>query len=353
LTTGGARLFSALGIIAAALTGRSLVVMAAIVAAANLLSYCAQYLALRRIAPDVRFQPSLIRRSTARDLSGYCFGLTVMSFSMLLVTGFDLVLVGRFEFAAVTPYSVAASMTALMSGLLFAIINVIMPHATTLHAREKAEAMGRLVITSTRISVLLLVLTGAPMFIYAGPIIHLWIGQRYVASGAPLLAVLIIANIIRLIGQPYSIIIVAAGQQNYIKVSPLSEGISNFIASVILGSLFGGIGVALGTLFGSIVSVASHLWYSMPRTKRVIKFSRRDFVVSGVLSPLLWTCPLLATAVASWRGIEIRPSVFAGALLASAVGASLLLWRRQTGAENTSDNPVIRRRLLERERFVD
>ncbi len=329
LTVGGAHLFSALGVIAAALAGRSLVVMAAIIAAANLLSCGAQYLALCRIAPDVRFQLSLVRRSTARELSGYCFGLAVMSLSMLLVTGFDLVLVGHFEFAVVAPYSVAASMITLLSGLLFAIINVIMPHAATLHAREKAEAMGRLVITSTRLNVLLLVLTGIPMFIYVGPIIHLWIGQRYVASGAPLLAVLIVANIIRLIGAPYSVIIVAAGQQNYIKVSPLSEGASNFIASMVLGSLFGGIGVALGTLFGSIVSVASHLWYSMPRTNLVINFSRRDFVVSGVLSPLLWTSPLLATAAASWCGIVIRPFVFAAAGLASAMGAGLLIFRTQ------------------------
>jgi len=204
-----------------------------------------------------------------------------------------------------------------------------MPQAATLHAREKAEALGRLVITSTRLSVLLLVLTGIPMFIYAGPIIHLWIGQRYVASGAPLLAVLIVANIIRLIGAPYSIIIVAAGQQNYIKVSPLSEGASNFIASIVLGSLFGGIGVALGTLFGSIVSVASHLWYSMPRTNPVINFSRQDFVVSGVLSPLLWTSPLLATAAASWCGAVIRPFVFATAGLVSAMGAGLLIFRTQ------------------------
>lgn len=354
LTVGGARLFSALGVIAIALAGRSLVFMAAIVAAANLLSYLAQYLALRRIAPDVRFQLSLILRSTARDLSGYCFGLTVMSLSMLLVAGFDLVLVGRFEFTAVTPYSVAASMTTLMSGMLFAIINVMMPHAATLHAGEKAEAMGKLVIDSTRISVLLMVLIGAPMFIYAGPIIHLWIGQRYVASGAPLLAILIIANVIRLIGQPYAIIIIAAGQQNYIKVSPLSEGVSNFIASIMLGSLFGGIGVALGTLFGSIVSVASHLWYSMPRTKSVIKFSRRDFVVSGVLSPLLWTCPLLATAVASWGGIEIRLFIFATALFVSAIGgAGLLLFRRQVGTESSSSTPFIRERSVERERFVE
>jgi O-antigen/teichoic acid export membrane protein len=329
LTVGSARLVSALGVIVAALAGRSLVVMAAIIASANLLSYLAQYLVLRRIAPDVRFQAALVRRSTARDLFGYCFGLTVMSFSMLLVTGFDLVLVGRFEFAAVTPYSVAASMITFISGLLYAIVNVVMPHAATLHARENAAEMGRLVISFTRFGVLLLVLTGIPMFIYAGPIIHLWIGQRYVASGAPLLAILIVANIIRLIAAPYAVIMIAAGQQNYVKVSPLSEGVSNLIASVVLGSLFGSIGVALGTLLGSIVGIASHLFYSMPRTNPVINFSRREFVVSGVLSPLLWTAPLLVAAAASLRGIEVRPFVFASSVLLSLIGAGLLTFRTQ------------------------
>ena len=142
LTIGGARLFSALGVIAAALTGRSLVVMAAIIASTNLLCYLAQFLALRRIVPGLRFRLALLRRSTARELYGYCLGLTVMSFSMLLVTGLDLVLVGRFDFAAVAPYSVSAAMVALISGLLYAVINVVMPHAAALHARENAGDLG-------------------------------------------------------------------------------------------------------------------------------------------------------------------------------------------------------------------
>src|SRR5947209_823453 len=158
---------------------------------------------------------------------------------------------------------------------------------------------------------------------------RLWIGQRYAASGAPLLAILVLANIIRLIGAPYSIVLIAAGQQNLIKVSPLSEGISNFLASVVLGALLGGVGVALGTLFGSFISIASHLWYSMPRTNLVIRFSRREFILSGVLKPLFWTFPLLAAAAASWRGFEIRPFVFASACLLSLAGAGVLVLRTQ------------------------
>ena len=150
---GAARLLSSLGVIAAALAGRSLVVMATVIALTNLLSYLAQYLALRRMLPDVRFQKDLVRRSTAHELYGCCLGLTVMSFAMLLVTGFDLVMVGRFEFSAVTPYSTAASMITFISGLLYAVIGVMMPHAAALYARDKAVEIGQLVVSSTRISV--------------------------------------------------------------------------------------------------------------------------------------------------------------------------------------------------------
>jgi O-antigen/teichoic acid export membrane protein len=325
LTVGSARLISAIGIIAAALAGQSLVVMAAMLAAANLLSYLIQYLALNRIAPDVHFNRSLVQRSTACELYEYCLGLTIMSFSMLLVTGFDLVLVGHFDFAAVTPYSVAASMITLISGLLYAVINVIMPHAASLHARESGSELGRLIVSSTRLSVLLLVLTGMPILIYAGPIMRLWIGQQYVAAGAPLLAILIVANIIRLVGAPYSIVLISAGQQSYIKVSPLAEGISNLFVSVVLGYYLGALGIALGTLVGSLVGVGAHLWYSMARTKSTITFARERFLISGVLTPVLCTFPMSATAVASMRGIAISSPVFVAAALISVVGAGLLM----------------------------
>lgn len=329
LTVGGGRLLASAGVILAALAGRSLAVMAATIALANLLSYFSQYLLFRRFAPDIHLHRSLLRWSTARELSSYCFGLTIMSFSMLLVAGFDLVLVGHFQFSVVTPYSVAASMVTLLSGLLYAIVNVIMPHAATLHAGEKAREMGNLVVASTRLSTLLLILTGAPIMIYAGPIMRLWIGQAYVATGTPLLEFLVVANVIRLIGAPYTVVLVAAGQQSYIKISPLAEGISNFAASAVLGFFFGGIGVAIGTLFGSVVSVSTHLFYSMARTRPAIDFSRRAFLISGVVAPALATLPLWATAIISvcGYGIPVHFVVLAGLL--SIAGAGFLVPQSQ------------------------
>ena len=200
--------------------------MAVVMALTLLASYAVQYVLVRRLVPEIRFHAHLAQRSTAVELSRYCFGLVVMSFSMLLVTGLDLVLVAHFDFAAVTPYSVAAGLITFVGGALYAVINVIMPHAAGLHAKGDAAGLGKLVITSTQLSVLLLVFSCLPAVIYAGPILKLWIGQRYVPTGAPILVVLAIANLVRLIGAAYSVVLVAAGQQSQIKVSPLTEGIS-------------------------------------------------------------------------------------------------------------------------------
>lgn len=330
LTTGGARLAAAAGISLMAIVGASFVAMAATLAATNVLSNVAQIMILRRVAPDVRFSRSLVRRSTAHELYGYCIGLTVMVFSGLLVSGFDLILVGHFEFSAVVPYSVSASIVALIAGALVAIIGVVLPHAAALHARQKTGELGKLVVSMTRLSLLILVLTGIPVIVYAAPILKTMVGAAFAENGTPLLAMLLIANMIRLIGAPYSTILVAAGQQSYIKISPLSEGISNFVASIALGYFYGGIGVAIGTLIGSFFSLGSHFFYSIPKTRSAIEVSRRELVFDGVLAPLLWTCPLILTGAASLSGFSVGVVPFAIAMVLSIAGAGILLQKSGT-----------------------
>jgi len=129
------------------------------------------------------------------------------------------------------------------------------------------------------------------------------------------------------------VVLISAGQQNYIKVSPLSAGFSNLLASVALGALFGGIGVAMGTLVGAVVSIGSHLWYSMPRTRAAIDFSRRRFLVSGVLLPALATCPLLAAGAVSMSGVAIGPLALLLAMPLSLAGAALLVTQSGTRVE--------------------
>jgi O-antigen/teichoic acid export membrane protein len=341
ITVGGARLLSAIGLVLVVLAGGSVVAMAAVMAATLLVSYAVQYLLIRRLVPDIRFHGHLAQRSTGVELSRYCTGLMVMSFSMLLVTGLDLVLVARFDFAAVTPYSVAAALITFVAGALYSIINVVMPHAAGLHAKGDSIGLGKLVISSTRLSVLLLAFICTPAVIYAGPILKLWIGQRYVQTGAPILVVLVIANFVRLIGAAYSVVLVAAGQQSQIKVSPLTEGISNLVASLVLGAMFGGIGVALGTLVGSFFSIAAHLFYSMPRTRVAIGLSVSEFLWSGVGMPLMATVFLLVAAAFSVLGMQPGVPLFVAALLLSLLGTAAFLDR--TGMLRTGGRTLLQK----------
>ena len=330
VAVGGSRILAAAGLVTAALAGQPLRTLAIVVAACNLLSYAVLYAFLRRLAPGIHFQRGQVSRATARLLASYCFTLTVLLLATLLVTGFDLILVARFDFVAVSAYSVAASPVVFLSGLLYAGLGVLTPHAATLHARNDVRGLGELTVIATRMSVLLLLWSGLPLLIYSAPVLRLWVGREFVGPGRPILIVLVIANLVRLIGAAYATIVIATGQQRFIYVSPLAEGIGNLGASLLLGFRYGAIGVALGTLFGAGIGLAAHLLYSMPRTRPVLDFERSRYLLSGVILPALATAPLIVVALQSLRGVAVSPVGFTVAVALSLGGARLLVGRWKT-----------------------
>lgn len=320
ITTSAAKLFSAMGLIWAAIEGRSLVFMAVIMAAANVLSYILQYGLLWRVAPEVRFRRELITRPLVRELSGYCLSLSIWSFSALLVTGLDLILVGRFQFSAVAPYAVSATLITFLAGVQNAVVGVIMPHSAVLHAQGDSRALGRLLMRSTAMGFLLLLLTGLPLVVFAFPIIRVWIGAEFQQIGGVILSILVVANVVRLIGAPYASILIGTGQQKLVIVSPLLEGGTNLIFSIFLGLRYGAIGVAEGTLIGAVVGMLAHILYNMPRTRQEILVSIRAFVFSAIGIPALTAVPLALLAIRAWKGASTSPWMFI-----SALGITLLL----------------------------
>lgn len=339
MAVGGGRLLSALGVVIAVLFGRSIVTLAIVTALVNLASYAVQCIAMKRVAPGVDLDINLIRRSIARELMSYCFGLTVMSFSALLITGLDVILVGRLQFSALIPYSVSASAIVFIAGGISAVVNVIMPHAAALHARQDSRKLGRLVLTCTQVTVVFLIFVGLPALIYAGPLLALWIGHQYVEVGRPILAILLIANMMRYIGASYGIVIIAVGQQRLLAVCFLIEGICNLAASLVLGSMLGAIGVALGTLLGGCIGIAAQFFYLMPRTNREIVFSRGEYICSGIVNPLLAAAPLLTVAglsLTSTLPLASHMTVLVPAIGLSALCSVLLIKRTQMCATDSN-----------------
>lgn len=278
-------------VIAAAVKHYGLGVMAAAVALSNIGFYIASWVAWRHWASGVRIRLASIRKHCARRIVAYSSVLTVWNGAMLLISGIDLSVVGIFDYRATAVYAVAATLTNVVAQTQGAIFAAFLPASAVLSARGDHGKLGAMLLSSTRYGCVTLLLMGLPLLISGHFILRIWVGPEYAEQGTAILQVLVVANIIRLISLPYSTLLLGSGEQKKVILSPIAEGITNLIASVAGAYLFGAIGVAVGTLIGSFVNVAFHLFYNMPRTPS-IAIDRPLLVKDGFLRPFGCAIPL-------------------------------------------------------------
>lgn len=320
----GSRVLSAVLVIAIARHGGGISAMALSMASVNLISYVIQWAICRRYVPDIRLSVKLIERAAARELAGYCLSLTVWSFSMLLISGLDLVLVGALDFPKVAFYAVAANLVTFIAGLQNAIFSAVIPSSAILHARGASEQLGRLVLDGTRYGMFLLFLTALPLLLAAGPILRVWVGSSYALRASVFLQILVFANLIRLSAVPYVVTLIGTGQQRLVILTPFLEGVANLSLSILAGYRWGAVGVAVGTLCGAIVGLGGHFFYNMPRTTSV-RFSTRAYALESLLRPTLCVLPLAL----SWLIANRETQIPVRGLITCAAGALTLccFWR--------------------------
>jgi O-antigen/teichoic acid export membrane protein len=319
IAMGGTRLLGAVGVLVLIRHTQSLTWLALCIAGFNLLGGLLQYGVCRHLQPTMRIRLGSLTRKFTRELLNYCAGLTVFSFGMLLVGGLDLVVVGYFAFGTTGYYAIAATLTNFMVGMSGAIFSALLAPLAVLQERKEHLRIRELVIGSSRIgsyaSLTLIVLA----YLGGKPLLILWVGPIYAAHALPILEILLWAQAVRLSGSAYSVALVATAQQNLAIVCALTEGITNFLASVIGARFFGPIGVAWGTLIGAIFGVLCLILYVMPRVKEVpmggLTFSSEVF-----LRPLFCFIPLLLY-IALHADLHLSP----GYLFAVVPVSSLLL----------------------------
>jgi O-antigen/teichoic acid export membrane protein len=292
LIVGTSKLLGAVFVILVAHSTHSIISMAMVMAISNLLGYLWQWFAYRQIAGEIRLSKDLISKTEGKNILDYCFNLMVWSFGMLLVSGFDTAIVGYNDYKSVAYYAVAASLITFIIGLQGSLFSVLMPNAAVLSARGESDQLGEILLRTTRYGSLILLSTGLPTVIFAKEILTVWVGNDYGNSGASILQILVVANIIRLTSVPYVTMILGVGQQNLITMSPIIESFSNLSISIVLASYLGGVGVAIGTLFGSLISIVGHIFYNMSRTNK-ITFIRHKYLTQCILKPFLCFIPLI------------------------------------------------------------
>jgi threonine/homoserine efflux transporter RhtA len=87
----------------------------------------------------------------------------------------------------------------------------------------------------------------------------------------------------------------------------------------------GAFGVAIGTLIGSIVSVAFHFFYNMPRTS-AIAIDRPLLVRDGLLRPLACAIPLALVMVLHFLVPQMTLAILLSLAVVATAISLFLLW---------------------------
>jgi O-antigen/teichoic acid export membrane protein len=301
------RVLTTAGLATLLLLHGTLIQMVWLMALSNIATAIGQFLGWRTYAREfVGFSFRLADHKSASLLLKYGSALSIWTLANLFVSGLDTVIVGHYDFGNTGYYGIAASVSSFMLLVLNSLFGPIIPAVSSLQSGRTPEQLGEMVIKATRYCVLLLWLIGLPLLIGPYPLLKLWVGHDYASRSALFLQVLVLGNVIRQLASPYALVLLATGQQHLATIAAVAEAAVNLTLSIYLVQKFGAVGVAVGTFVGAFVSVGLHLTVSMKLTRSTISMSRRRFVLSGVLRPVLCVIPaMLLTAL--WKELGMLP----------------------------------------------
>ena len=309
------------------------------IAGVNIAFALAQIGSWRALAYHIRIRMRLVEAATLARLARYCSVLTLWSVAMLFVSGLDTVIVGHYDFHATAYYAVAANATSFLTALLQALMSPLVPAASALSVDRTPRQMGQLLLRATRYGVGLMLVAGLPLLLGSYVVLRVWMGADFALHGVPYLRILLIASMLRMIGLPYSVMVIGTGRQWLASISPVCEATVNFTASLILVRHIGAVGVAWGTVIGAVVGLVLHFSLSMKLTQDQFAISRRWYVTGGVLLPLLAAIPA-ALALRMWWHAG-PPAVPLAGWAAMAIATLALLWF--TALDSNDRRRVLRR----------
>jgi O-antigen/teichoic acid export membrane protein len=278
--------FAAAGVAVVASGGGVLAVVVAW-AATHLAGGILQRVFLRRVNRTLRLTPRLGDRSARRTLLGFSsFVLFAESMTFIGQRMDTLVIAAIRNAAAAGPYAAVLKLQTGVQSLTLPFVYLLMPMTSDLWARGEAAAVRARVGLATRVSCQLTLPVAVALALFAGDIVHLWLGGGVPRTTSEILVVLMAAQIPALTAAPAEQVLVGIGRVRAIGLLALVEGFANLGVSIVLVQRYGAIGAAIGTLSTTAVLAPVKL----PLVARALEYPlhrlMRDSVVPAVVASL-------------------------------------------------------------------
>ncbi len=237
-----------------------------------------------------------------RELWSFCSPFVFWNLLAAASFGSDLVIVSKVDFSQTPYYSVGLTVATLFVGFLSAGYNSALPAAARHYGGGDVRGLSYLLNRGGRIGVGLSLAAGVPLALAAAAPLTLWVGKSYAAAAAPYVALLVLAQIIRLAMSMYGSVTIATGRHRTVLLGPLLDAVVALGLGIGLGLYMGAIGVAIGMVAGAVVNFAT--WYFKDPLQQV-------FARPHVARSFLAACaPPVAAAGLGAAAIGIATRVF-------------------------------------------
>jgi O-antigen/teichoic acid export membrane protein len=233
--------------------GYALLAMALATFLASLLHLLLSYTLAVRVYPAMRLDLSVPDMSILRILAHHgLYAYILIGATRIITDAGNVILAAFVGAAAVTFYSIAASLTTYATNVISGISTTIPPAASDLEAKGDHEGLKALCIRGTKF----VLLAGLPVlltFILTGDtFIRLWIGEDFYAS-YPLLVLLSIAWAFNYLQSAAACVLIGLSRHKMAAWLVLAQAILNLGLSLFLVRPMGMLGVAWGALTASVI----------------------------------------------------------------------------------------------------
>jgi O-antigen/teichoic acid export membrane protein len=287
---GSARLVLTASLIVVGLKVRSLYWLGACFVAVNAISYLGMWICCEQLTP-VSLALRKPVRGTLQEIWSYCSATAVWQIGALMISGLDVFIVGRVDFASLPYYTVSLVPITVLAGVMPALFSPLMQLGAKYAARNDDAELGRILIRSTRLATVCMASVALLLIVFERELLTAWLGTAYALKAAPILTLIVLGHALRQLAFPYATLLLAAKKHSQLLLSPLVEGLTNLVVAVIAGSMFGVRGVAMAVIVGAIVGQLMNYFYNLPRTHGR-SFDRLALVTGSILRPVLCFLPL-------------------------------------------------------------
>jgi O-antigen/teichoic acid export membrane protein len=276
--------FTVIGTVWALTHGYGVLALAIVTGVVGML-HSGLYMALvKYLFPPLRIDWRHFDAASGRQLASYSvWSFLIQTANQMRFRIHSLTTGALFGGEAVTQFAIGARLVEYAQTPLVQVSNVAMPVLTRLHATEEGEHTSRVVLFLLRLGLVVAVYAAGLVIFLGGPFITRWMGPDHEVS-PQIAALLSIGFMTEVFLMPLTNWLFAAAKLRMLAVANVTEAITNITLSIILGKMFGLIGIAMGTVLPLLVV---QVFWVAPYACKMLNISFRQFamlIIPGVVA---------------------------------------------------------------------